>query len=179
MRAFYIVLFEETILSIPPAALFLIIGPLEAIYTARQRKLFVSTSWLLLAKSSLIFVFAGIQAALVALWALNPVVSTPVPVASAAINLFIAVTLALVSNVTHKGSPRPSFAIVAFLFISVLLDLPRVRTLWLLNDAPQIASTLTASVAVKCMLLIAEAVNKRSILVDSYRHVSKQEANGP
>ncbi len=88
-------------------------------------------------------------------------------------------SLALLSHLEHSKSIRPSFIITFYLIFTVFLDIARVRTQWLLQDAGGIAATLTASLTIKFALLTLEAVEKRRLLVDGYHEYPPESTSGP
>lgn len=78
-----------------------------------------------------------------------------------------ALLLAVLSYAEHTRSVRPSFILNSYLLCSLLFDAARVRTLWLrfadtFNEV--IALVTTVAVGAKCLLVLLEAVEKRSIL---------------
>jgi hypothetical protein len=94
--------------------------------------------------------------------------------ASIAANAILTVgvlALGLLSYAEHTHSVRPSFILNTYLFCSLLFDIARSRTLWLrrvdsFNEI--IAIVTTVAVAVKLVLFVLEAVEKRNILKSEY-----------
>lgn len=144
----------------------------------RKPTFFVSKSPLRLLKLAVILVFAALQVALVTLWALHPIPSTPTPLVSSILAIVVAAVLAVNSTVAHRASPRPSLPISAYLLVSSLLDLARVRTVWLMNDHTAIAAVLSASLGVKLLLLALESAGKRRFLLSQYTNMSQEETGG-
>lgn len=138
----------------------------------------VTKSPLRLVKLASILAFAAIQVALIALWALHPLPSTSIPLVSSILSLLVAAVLAANSVVAHRASPRPSLIICAYLFLSGLTDIPRVRTMWMLNEHDASAALLSCSLAVKLVLLALESVGKRQWLADEYNSISQEETSG-
>lgn len=81
------------------------------------------------------------------------------------------------SHLEHTESPRPSFLVNDFLLLTVLFDIIRVRTQWVLGQNVALAAILTVSLGFKCALLVLEAVEKRSLLV-GLRGLSKETTSG-
>lgn len=173
-----LVLFEEAILCILPAALYLMSGSVESACMLRKSKSFVAKSDLRLVKLGFILVFAALQVSLVALWALYPFHPTVVPLVSSIIAVVVAAVLAVNSTIAHRASPRPSLAISAYLFISALTDIARVRSLWLMGDHTNVAVVLSCSFAVKLILIVLENVSKRTFLLAQYANISGEETAG-
>lgn len=65
-----------------------------------------------------------------------------------------------------------------YLITTLLFDAARVRTQWLIGNHGAIAGVLTGSLAVKCLALILEAVEKRSLLLGLERHFSLECTSG-
>ncbi|KAK1755881.1 ABC multidrug transporter [Echria macrotheca] len=173
----FTVLFEESVLSILPSACFLLVAPLQ---TARTFKGAVAVRWSLLwaAKMVTICVYAALQLALLVLWSTRSFYTTNVSVASSVLGLCVALGLAVMSPLEHRKSPRPSFFITSYLLITLLFDMARARTYWLLGANDPVAGVISASLAVKLVMLGLEAVDKRGILVESYRFLSRESTSG-
>lgn len=97
-----------------------------------------------------------------------------ISIGSAALGLFVAVSLAALSVLEHRNTLRPSFLIWSYLICTLLFDIARVRTSFLRSNAQALAGTATASVVLKVAVLILETVNKRSILLDTYSRFSSE-----
>lgn len=111
--------------------------------------------------------FLGLQIAQTVLWALPDADRTSASIASSAVLSAGALFLAALSYTEHTRSVRPSFILNTYLLSSMLFDVARVRTLWLryvdtYNEA--IAVVTTVAVGAKTLLVLLEAVEKRSIL---------------
>jgi ATP-binding cassette, subfamily C (CFTR/MRP), member 1 len=105
-------------------------------------------------------------------------VRTHISVASSALSFVSGLSLALLSHLEHAKSIRPSFLINFYLLITVFFDAARVRTQWLARTDDGVASTLTASLVVKCAMLVLEAVEKRSLLLGLDRQFSTESTSG-
>lgn len=99
-------------------------------------------------------------------------------VASSALSLTSGLVLAALSHLEHAKTIRPSFLISFYLIITVILDAVRVRTQWLARQNQAIADSLTASLAIKCVLVVLEGVEKRSLLLGLDRHFSRESTAG-
>lgn len=78
-----------------------------------------------------------------------------------------ALFLVLLSYTEHTRSVKPSLILNAYLLVSLLFDIAKVRTLWLrstnsFNDG--IAIVTTVSLGAKLLLAFLEAIEKRNIL---------------
>jgi ATP-binding cassette subfamily C (CFTR/MRP) protein 1 len=82
-------------------------------------------------------------------------------------------------DLEHVRSIRPSFLASAYLFVTLLLDLARVRTAWLLPDYQAYSACLSASVAIKLLLLTLNNVEKRKWFVPTEKGHSSESVSGP
>ena len=121
--------------------------------------------------------YTGLQVALLIL-VTNPRSRTHISVASAALSLLSALALAILSHLEHVKSVKPSFLINLYLIATVLFDATRLRTQWLITSDDSLAGALSASWAVKCLILILEAVEKRSLLFGLDHHFSLESTSG-
>jgi len=108
----------------------------------------------------------------------NPRVRTDISVASATLSLISALALAVLSHLEHVKSVKPSLLINLYLILTVLFDGARVRTHWLVSNDDAVAGALSASLAVKCIILVLEAIEKRSLLFGLDRHFSLESTSG-
>lgn len=130
-------------------------------------------------------VYAGLNLALLILWASgHGRFTTRATLASSVLSLCAALALAVLSQVQHGKSPRPSFIITGYLMISLPLNGARVRTAWLLASASEsdkhdlMPAILTAALAVQVLILVLETKNKRKILAGAYRSLSREATSG-
>lgn len=174
-----VVMFEETIMSILPSAIFIFVASIQAARMLVKRTKVVKNSSLFVAKIAACLIYAALQLVLLVLSAKNETsASSTVAIASSVLGLCAAFGLTLVLPLHHKASPRSSFIVSGFLFLSLLFDSVRVRTAWLIGGVDAFAATLSASIAIKLGILIIEAISKRSILQDDYSHLSKEATSG-
>jgi hypothetical protein len=105
---------------------------------------------------------------LLALWS-RP--KTPTTVATLFVEFTtIGTSLALLylSHLEHLRSIRPSTILNGFLVFTLLLDLPRLRTLYFMTTSRSVTTLLAVSWFVKFAILILEAAEKRSLLKKTY-----------
>ncbi|KAL4813733.1 P-loop containing nucleoside triphosphate hydrolase protein [Aspergillus spinulosporus] len=89
--------------------------------------------------------------------------------------------LSLLSYAEHNFSTPPSFLLNVYLFITLLFDIAKTRTLWLwqIGGPSQIIAILTSvTVALKLFLLCLESSDKRSILRDEYKAYPPEATGG-
>ncbi|QKX58862.1 uncharacterized protein TRUGW13939_05990 [Talaromyces rugulosus] len=161
----FTVLFEESMLSLAPAALLLLIAPFRLAHLYGQ--------------DVVISVFACLQLALLLLWCLSKYTIFPsVSITSAVLGLISAFVIALLSHLEHKKSIRPSFLTSLYILVTLIFDIARARTHWLLRQHDAVAATLAAIVALKLVMLILESMEKRSILIPIYKGSSTESTGG-
>lgn len=100
-------------------------------------------------------------------------------VAAAVLNFVVGPPLVGLIHLEHVKSLRPSFIISAYFFVSMLLDIARVRTEWLLKESPAYAGLLTVSFIVKVTLLLLETIEKRRLLYADEKRISVESTSGP
>ncbi|ETI25244.1 hypothetical protein G647_04618 [Cladophialophora carrionii CBS 160.54] len=175
----FTLLFEDTILTIVPATLFLIAASVRAVWlTSKPNK--VTTSLSRLTKLALLSAFVTIQLTVLLARATNLEVATKASVAAAALDFAGASALFVLSYFEHSRSVTPSTVIGLYLIISLPFDAARLRTFYLLRGyaARSIAHLLSLSLAIKLTVLVTEAVEKRQILLEPYRDLPPEATSG-
>ncbi|KAK1659593.1 ABC transporter [Colletotrichum godetiae] len=175
----FTVLFEESVLSIPLSAGFLLIAPIQVARIFKAVSAVRPSLLLSMFKLVSTLVYAGLNLALLILWASGHGFTTRATLASSVLSLCAALVLAVLSQVQHGKSPRPSFIITGYLIISLPLNGARVRTAWLMaSDKHLMPAILTAALAVQVLILVLETKNKRKILAGVYRSFSREATSG-
>lgn len=118
------------------------------------------------------------EIALLILHALNPILRTRATLAAASLSVLDGLGLCLLSHSEHIHSVRPSTIINAYLLLTLPFDVARSRTLWLGHATRPVAAAFTSALAIKLITLIAEAIEKRPILLDRYRGSSPEVTSG-
>lgn len=117
------------------------------------------------------------QLVLLILWTRSPTAQLKATLAAAAITLVDALALLILSHTEHVHSTKPSMVINVYVLLSCLLDIPRARTLWMDGDR-SIAAVFSSSLAVKVLVLVTEAMEKRDILLSRYQHHPPEATSG-
>jgi ATP-binding cassette subfamily C (CFTR/MRP) protein 1 len=107
-----------------------------------------------------------------------PVLRTPESLVSSTLTVVVAIGLCILSHVEHIHSIRPSAIINAYLLLTLPFDIARCRTLWAEGVTVSIASMFSSTIAVKVMVLVTEAIEKRHILLERYRCSSPEATSG-
>ncbi|KAL3448733.1 P-loop containing nucleoside triphosphate hydrolase protein [Aspergillus insuetus] len=164
-------LFEEVILGALPLALIVLIIPWR-IWHLFQKPRKVVPSTLEYAKLSLWVCLGIVQLVLTTQWARQSCPRTDASIPINALLTFASFVFGFLSYIEHNFSVTPSFALNVYLFVTILFDIAKTRTLWLwqLGGASETIAIITSVVvALKSFLLVLEAVGKRPILRDEYR----------
>ncbi|KAH8125146.1 hypothetical protein FP744_10009586 [Trichoderma asperellum] len=170
--------FEESILSVLPSALFLLLSIPRTVYLlqtpdkAKRRSAY--TPKLIISSA-----YAGIQVGCLALTASSRHLDTRFSIAAAVLSLIAACCIVLLSHIEHVKSIRPSFLLTSYLFTTLLFDAARLRTEWLLSVNVAYAAVLSISTILKLALLVLENIEKRRILLDSNKSPSTESTSGP
>lgn len=127
----------------------------------------------------LIVVMGLLKLAVLMLWAL-PTTSAPrtrLTLAAAALNFIVVFPLSALSYFEHAFRVAPSFIIELYLLLTVLFDVVRVRTLWLMPASAHtsIAAAETVTLAVKIALAVVEAARKDQLVFPSVKEKHTKE----
>ncbi|KAI0113784.1 multidrug resistance-like protein [Nemania sp. FL0031] len=165
----FTIAFEQYFFSIAPAAILIVVASLRLGHLSKSPSV-VAGNWFRLAKAATNVVFAAVQLSLVVAWAsqsrLLGHVRT-VSLAASAVSFLAGLLMTGLSYTEHARSRRPSFVLNAYLLASLLLDVAIVRSFWLSGLSNTICSIFSASLALKAVLLVMEAVEKGRFLVHS------------
>lgn len=122
--------------------------------------------------------FAVLQTTALIIYATNPSVSKPVTLAASTLVVADAFGLLLLSHVEHIRSIRPSSIINIYLFITIIFDIARTRTLWIQHGPKPLSVLFSFTLSIKLMIAVTEAVGKRRILLSRYQNVSPEATSG-
>lgn len=175
----FTLLFEDTILTILPASLFLVAAGLRATFLLKSPNKVVS-SFNRSSKLVILSAFAAIQLTVLLLRATNLDAATKASVSAAALDFAAACVLFILSCYEHSRSVTPSTVISLYLLVSFAFDAVRLRTFYLIDTfaARNIAHLLSLSLAAKFAVLVTEAVEKRSILLEPYKQLPPEQTSG-
>ncbi|PGH27295.1 hypothetical protein AJ80_01005 [Polytolypa hystricis UAMH7299] len=173
----FTLLFEQSILSIGPSALFLIISLVCILRSCRQKPK-ARKGRLLIAKLVTISALILLQLVNLVLWSLASVPHTSCSIPAAALSFIASIFISILSYIEHTRSVRPSTILSAYLFFSILFDIVQARTLWLRLDEKTVAAIFTASLTVKIVMLMLESVGKRRLLFAGYEHLAVESTSG-
>lgn len=118
------------------------------------------------------------QTLLLVLNTIYPTLRTRATLAAASLTLVDALGLCALSHLEHIHSVRPSALINVYLLVTLPFDIARCRTLWDDGATGPVAAAFTSMLAVKVMILITEAIEKRDILLARYQSSSPEVTSG-
>ncbi|KAH7346292.1 putative ATP-binding cassette transporter [Rhexocercosporidium sp. MPI-PUGE-AT-0058] len=168
-------LFENIFLSIVPSALLLLVLPFRLFFLRKESK---KVSRSLLQGSKLVTILIIFQSVGLILYATNSAARTRASIASASLLLVDVLGLCFLSQAEHSRSIRPSTIINTYLFFTIIFDVAHIRTLWLSHAPLPIAVMRTLTISSKFLVAIAEAIEKRKILLPPYQSASPESTSG-
>ncbi|KAK3337596.1 putative multidrug resistance-associated protein [Cercophora scortea] len=169
----FTVTFEESVFSVLPACIFLLVLPLRFL-SLRGIPCKTKRSWLRELKIAGFTALGVLQAVLLAYFSKNHEEYRPLLLASGTLQLLAVVFLGLLSQWEHRNAIRPSFLISAYLALTILLDSARARTQSFLDGQDVVAGLLIAIVVIKVVLLVIETKDKTAILFPEYAETSPE-----
>ncbi|KAI5924949.1 ATPase-like protein [Camillea tinctor] len=171
--------FEGDILALLPNCLFVAASFLRIIYLTRRQEI-VKNVTLRNIKLISAFVFASLQVALLA-QSTKSSISRLLLVPPFAVSLASSLSIIILSPLEHSRSPRPSILLTAFLFITILFDISRARTLFFAsvsyNDTIFWRLFIT-SLVYKGFLIILESYHKTKWIQWDVKEHSPEETTG-
>ncbi|KAH8884731.1 multidrug resistance-like protein [Thozetella sp. PMI_491] len=163
----FTITFEQYIFALLPASAILIAAPLRLRHLSKLPAT-VAGHALKYTKLAAILAFAALELTLAILWATQPAKLGGFRTASIAasfVSLAASLMFCALSYAEHAKSKRPSMLLNAYLLVSALLDGAIVRTFWLADLSTPIRAIFTTAFALKLLVLVLEAKEKREYLV--------------
>ncbi|KAK0649696.1 putative ABC multidrug transporter [Cercophora newfieldiana] len=152
--------FEQSILSIAPSVVMIVIACARLFYLSRQPIVVHGGQRFRLLKLTAIGVFVGIQIALVAIASKNSGPGEPSNIAAAVLALCASLVMIPASLYEHSRSLKPSTYLSIYLLFTIIFDVARTRTQWLSYSGAPFTKVFTASMATKIGLLLLESQHK-------------------
>ncbi|CAG8303457.1 unnamed protein product [Penicillium salamii] len=174
----FTVAFESSILSILPAACFLLLA-IFRLFQLYKKSPKVLSSAFRVATLVLSVTFAAIQVGLLVLAVTQHPAGGRISLASAILDLVSALVVIALVDLEHFRSIRPSFLASAYLFLTIILDLARVRTAWLLPGSHAYPACLSTFLAVKLLLLVLINTKKQKWFLKAEKYHSIETVSGP
>ncbi|KAI0814150.1 ABC transporter [Xylaria sp. FL0064] len=174
----FTLLFEESILSLSPAALFIIVSSWRVVYLVKSRTK-ASSNPARFQKFTVAFIYGALQLSLLVLRSVEPMGTTVTSLPSTILNLVAALFVLALTGLEDVKSLRPSFLLHTYLLLTSILDLPQARTLWLTRPNTAIAAIFTASIVARAVLLLVDSWGgNRSYLLEAYRILPPESKSG-
>ncbi|KAM7197149.1 P-loop containing nucleoside triphosphate hydrolase protein [Rhypophila sp. PSN 637] len=173
----FTVKFEDTILSLLPSSVFVVLALARISYLFRAEPVTRYLWYRQLAKVTLATAYTALHLAILVL---GIQLGSESQLSTAARSLaFVSSVFILPLTILEDGrSKRPSFLLGIYLFFSTLFDVVQTRTRWLvsvdLGNHVILARLYTAAVAVKAVLLLLESQKKTTLTSRS-----PEETSGP
>ncbi|KAH8701635.1 multidrug resistance protein MDR [Talaromyces proteolyticus] len=161
----FTLLFEESFFSIAPSVLVLLALSFRHKHLWKKKGKKVGQSPEYWAKIVFAQAFGACQLSLLVIWALPDTPRTRTSLPAAVLALIASVGLQLLSHFEHFYSIQPSFLLNLFLSLSLLIDVVRVRTLWLAQYIA-IAGIYTVGIALKLIWFYLESRTKQASFID-------------
>ena len=175
----FTLLFEELSLSIALSALFIPIMTASLFYS-RHQAIKLTASWIVTSKLIVHVSHVVVQLTLLLLWALPTTPKTNASLASASLSTLLAIGLGCLSYREHFRNVRPSKTLSLYFFFSVLLDIPRSRTLFVVSGLHEaIPITFLVCMLSRVLMVSLEAVEKRRWIRQQYLEGSPETTAGP
>ena len=89
-----------------------------------------------------------------------------------------AIAITILSTLDHNRSVRPSTVLQIYLMLSMLFDIVRTRTIWLISSDHALIILFTAATASKVVMLLLELTEKRHALEPKYRSLPRETTSG-
>lgn len=172
----FTIVFEEVVLVVIPAAVFVVLA-IASLLSLHRAPILVRHGRLHPFKLFSATTLAVAQFAILSVQ-LRLANKTAVSIPSAVVSLIASILIPLVSHVEHLKSRRPSSLLVPFLSLTCLLDAVRTRTYWLSREVA-LASTLSVAVAIRLVSLYLEAQNKGALLLARDEKTPAEVLAGP
>lgn len=163
----FTLLFEQSLLQIAPCLLFLLSLPVRTLHLQRQTVKTQPTG-IRTIKQLAVVALAATQLGLLIAYSVLPELRIRTSLPSTVIAIVASLALLYLSSIEHTRSARPSSTINAYIFFSILLDIPQARSLWLRLGSSPVPGLFTAALAVKVVVFYLEARSKRSSLLPPY-----------
>ncbi|KAJ5629255.1 P-loop containing nucleoside triphosphate hydrolase protein [Penicillium herquei] len=173
----FTLLFEETILTLLPLSILFIVWPFRVrkLYSSSEK---VKPSWLYAAKGITYSIHISLQFTLLLFWFQSSTPKTRSTIPTGVVSLVASLACTYLSHLEHRFSVRPSTILCLFQGLTVLLDLPRLRTLSFLPYNNTVTLLFAASWVVKFVILVLEATEKRSSLRKEFEKTSIEGTSG-
>ncbi|PWY72279.1 putative multidrug resistance-associated protein [Aspergillus heteromorphus CBS 117.55] len=173
----FTLLFEDAFFAVLPAALLILLLPAR-LQLLRRAPVKVTTYRLAICKS----ICVGTLFVLQVVYAVNRLktaaLHTKLATTSDVLSIIATAAAACLSFVEDQHSIEPSDLLVVYFSALTLLDIPRLRSLWLIPDTDICRGLWTAIYILTVVALFLESMKKLKILRSLYQDVTKEQVIG-
>lgn len=141
-------LFEQLILCLPVQILFLLLVPWRTFNLHKSRPK-IRRSWMSFGKPVAALPLIAAQVFLLVLYCNDNIIRTKASIPVTALSLVTSLLLGPFSCIEHHRSVRPSTLLNCWLVLSIILDIPQTRTLYLIPGALQLAVVFSTALGAK------------------------------
>ncbi|KAH8672363.1 P-loop containing nucleoside triphosphate hydrolase protein [Ilyonectria robusta] len=173
----FTLLFEEGILTLLPLGIALAWASIRLL-ALRAETAKVLPSWLLAFKMVLFATYVILHISLLVVWLVHDITTTRLTIASIVMTIVGYTLLTITSYLNHLRSIRPSTMLCVYLGTSSLLDLARVRTLFIIPESQTVAPIFLAGFLTKLLMFSLELREKRRLLCIEWKNASPEETSG-
>lgn len=193
----FTILFEDIFFSCVPTAVLFLLLPFYVGFLVKSRAVCSVRSKLLFGK--LVGSFSGslgvavplmtfdqvtltglliTQLLFLALRSQKTAAQTSASLAADTLAIFGVLSAAWLTYIVHQRSLRSSTLLILYLSAIAILDISKVRTLWLIKSAGGEAATMTAVLILTAVALLLESMQKKSSIVEEKRFGAPEEYSG-
>ncbi|EXA54769.1 hypothetical protein FOVG_02176 [Fusarium oxysporum f. sp. pisi HDV247] len=177
----FTVAFEDVVFVIVPAIAFICLGFLRISKLCRCHRPIVAPSAFQWTKLALAIGLAVLQLVLIILGRNSSQFASGRSLAAASLAFIASLLLVPLSWIEHSRAPRPSTTIAAYLSVTLLFDVARTRTAWLLTSSDletDYVSVITAATVLKAVMTYLESRQKDKWLDWDIKQHSPEETSG-
>ncbi|KAI0126998.1 ABC transporter [Xylariales sp. AK1849] len=174
----FTLLFEDIFFACLPTAVFFSLLPFHVTVLAKSPVVCSVRSKLLLGKLATLAGIFMVQVIFLILRSQKTVVQTSVSLTADSLTIFGIFGVVWLSYMDHQRSLRPSTLLSLYLSMLVILDIARVRTLWLIGSARGEAAAMTVILILTVAALLLESTEKRSSVTEQKRFGAPEEYSG-
>ncbi|SPO07061.1 related to ABC multidrug transporter [Cephalotrichum gorgonifer] len=173
----FTLLFEESVFSILPSALLLLLSPVQITWLMHKNKR-VEMGTLLPVKQGLIIILGLLKLSLLVIWIVAGPPRTRATLAAETLNFVAVFAISAVSFYEHVYRVAPSILLEIYLLLTIGFDAVRIRTLWLMPGAEAVAAIETVTLATKLGVAVAEGWSKKDLVQDPDSKYSREQLAG-
>ncbi|KAI1858524.1 uncharacterized protein JN550_012571 [Neoarthrinium moseri] len=174
----FTLLFEDVVFASLPVAAFLALIPPHVTFLARRSASCSVRSKLLGSKLTALAGVLITQVVFLALRSQNEDLTTAASSSADVLSVVGTAAAAWLSYMDHQRSLRPSTLLSLYLSALTIVDIARVRTLWLIGNGSRESSVMTATLILTGIALILESIEKKSSLAKDKRAGAPEEYSG-